>query len=46
MYIVGFIYYFTVQVKKPAGVLAEHRADIPPVTMMQPVPAPLGDAAP
>ena len=46
MYIIGFIYYFTVQVKKPAGVLAEHRADIPAVTRMEPVPAPMGDAAP
>jgi urea carboxylase system permease len=46
MYIIGFIYYYTVQVKKPAEVLAEHRADIPRVTTMEPVPAPLGDAAP
>jgi hypothetical protein len=46
MYIIGFIYYFAVQVKKPIGVLAEHRADIPRVTAMEPIPAPLGDAAP
>jgi urea carboxylase system permease len=46
MYIIGFIYYFTVQVKKPAGVLAEHRADVPAVTATGPVPAPLGDAFP
>jgi urea carboxylase system permease len=46
MYIIGFIYYFTVQVKKPSEVLAEHRADVPRVTAMEPVPAPLGDAAP
>jgi hypothetical protein len=42
VYIIGFIYYFTVQVKKPAGVLEEHRAGIPPT----PVPAPVGDAFP
>jgi len=39
VYVIGLIYYFTVQVKKPPEVLAEHRADIP-------VPAPLGDAFP
>jgi amino acid transporter len=43
VYIIGFIYYFTVQVKKPPEVLAEHRADIPLTT---PVPAPAGDAFP
>jgi hypothetical protein len=43
VYIIGFIYYFAVQVKKPAEVLAEHRADIPLTT---PVPAPAGDAFP
>ena len=40
--IIGTIYYFAVQAKKPPEVLEEHRADIP----MPPVPAPLGDAAP
>jgi urea carboxylase system permease len=40
--ILGSIYYFLVQAKKPPEVLAEHRADIPE----SPVPAPLGDAAP
>ncbi|MBV9165225.1 MAG: amino acid permease [Solirubrobacterales bacterium] len=46
MYIIGFIYYFTVQVKKPTEVLAEHRADVPDVTAATPVPAPAGDAFP
>jgi urea carboxylase system permease len=46
VYIIGFIYYYTVQVKKPPEVLEEHRADIPDVTATSPVPAPLGDAAP
>ena len=36
--IIGSIYYFAVQAKKPPEVLAEHRADIP----MPPVPAPAG----
>jgi urea carboxylase system permease len=40
--IIGSIYYFAVQAKKPPEVLAEHRADIP----MPPVPAPAGDAFP
>jgi urea carboxylase system permease len=40
--LIGVLYYFLVQVKKPAEVLAEHRADIP----MPPLPAPLGDAVP
>ena len=40
--IIGTLYYFLVQAKKPPEVLAEHRADIP----LPPVPAPLGDAAP
>jgi hypothetical protein len=44
--IIGTLYYFLVQAKKPIEVLAEHRADIPRVTAMEPVPAPLGDAAP
>ena len=35
--IIGTLYYFLVQVKKPPEVLAEHRADIPP----PPLPAPL-----
>ncbi len=43
VYIIGFIYYFTVQVKKPTEVLAEHRADIPLTT---PVAAPAGDVFP
>ena len=38
--IIGTLYYFLVQVKKPADVLAEHRADLPPI------PAPMGDAFP
>jgi amino acid transporter len=42
VYLIGFIYYYTVQVKKPNEVLAEHRAGIPE----PPVPAPLGDAFP
>jgi urea carboxylase system permease len=46
VYIVGFLYYYLVQVKKPPEVLAEHRADIPAVTAFEPVPAPFGDAAP
>jgi urea carboxylase system permease len=41
VYIVGFAYYFLVQVKKSPEVLAEHRADVP-----IPVPAPVGDAFP
>jgi urea carboxylase system permease len=40
--IIGALYYFLVQAKKPPEVLAEHRADIP----MPPIPAPLGDAVP
>ena len=40
--IIGTLYYFLVQVKKPTEVLAEHRADIPP----PPLPAPAGDAVP
>jgi len=40
VYIIGFTYYFTVQVKKPDQVLEEHRAE--PL----PVPAPAGDAFP
>jgi len=43
MYIIGFLYYYLVQVKKPPEVLAEHRAD---VTALEPIPAPLGDAFP
>ena len=39
--IVGSLYYFGVQAKKPAEVLAEHRADVPTI----PEPA-LGDVAP
>jgi urea carboxylase system permease len=39
--IVGTIYYFMVQAKKPLEVLAEHSADIPEAP-----PAPLGDAVP
>ena len=45
IYLIGFIYYFTVQVKKPAEVLAEHRSDVV-VTTTSPVPAPAGDAFP
>ena len=44
--ILGTIYYYTVQVKKGSDVLPEHRADIPAVTPIEPIPAPLGDAAP
>jgi urea carboxylase system permease len=40
--IIGTLYYFLVQVKKPTDVLAEHRADIPE----PPIPAPAGDAMP
>ncbi len=40
--IIGAIYYFLVQAKKPPEVLAEHRADIP----QPPLPAPAGDAFP
>ena len=40
--IIGTLYYFLVQAKKPPEVLAEHRADIP----LPPMPAPLGDAVP
>jgi amino acid transporter len=40
--IIGTLYYFLVQAKKPPEVLAEHRADIP----LPPTPAPLGDAVP
>ena len=40
VYIIGFIYYFTVQVKKSGDVLEEHRAEA------MPVPAPAGDAFP
>jgi urea carboxylase system permease len=39
--IIGSIYYFAVQAKKPPEVLAEHRADAIPD-----IPAPLGDAMP
>jgi urea carboxylase system permease len=42
IFAIGTLYYYLVQAKKPAEVLAEHRADIP----MPPVPAPLGDAVP
>jgi urea carboxylase system permease len=38
--IIGTLYYFLVQAKKPPEVLAEHRAPMPPI------PAPLGDAVP
>jgi urea carboxylase system permease len=38
--IIGTLYYFLVQAKKPPEVLAEHRAQMPPI------PAPLGDAVP
>ena len=44
--ILGTIYYYTVQVKKGSEILAEHRAGVPPVTATEPIPAPLGDAAP
>jgi urea carboxylase system permease len=37
---VGTLYYFMVQAKKPEEVLAEHRAELPPI------PAPRGDAMP
>jgi urea carboxylase system permease len=40
--IIGSVYYFLVQAKKPPEVLAEHRPDIP----TPPIPAPLGDAVP
>jgi urea carboxylase system permease len=40
VYIVGSIYYFTVQRHKSSDVLAEHRADLPEI------PAPMGDAFP
>ncbi|HUJ34758.1 MAG TPA: amino acid permease [Solirubrobacteraceae bacterium] len=40
--IIGTLYYFLVQARKPAEVLAEHRANIPEA----PIPAPLGDAMP
>jgi urea carboxylase system permease len=40
--IIGSLYYFLVQAKKPIEVLAEHRAE----TQMPPIPAPLGDAVP
>jgi hypothetical protein len=40
--IIGTLYYFLVQVKKPAEVLAEHRAEIPEA----PFAAPAGDAVP
>jgi urea carboxylase system permease len=40
VFIVGCIYYFLVQAKKPPEVLAEHRA------IEMPLPAPLGDAMP
>jgi urea carboxylase system permease len=39
--IIGALYYFIVQAKKPLEVLAEHRADVP-----DPFPAPAGDAFP
>ncbi len=41
--IIGCLYYFLVQVKKPPEVLAEHRADIPEVSSIA---APRGDAFP
>ena len=44
--ILGTIYYYTVQVNKGSDVLAEHRAETPAVTAMEPIPAPRGDAAP
>ena len=40
--IIGSLYYFMVQARKPPEVLSEHRADIP----VPPIPAPLGDAVP
>jgi urea carboxylase system permease len=40
--IIGSLYYFLVQAKKPPEVLEEHRADIP----APPIPAPAGDAFP
>jgi urea carboxylase system permease len=40
--IIGSLYYFLVQAKKPPQVLEEHRADIP----SPPTPAPMGDAVP
>ena len=40
--IIGSIYYFAVQARKPPEVLAEHRAEIPEL----PTPAPMGDAVP
>ena len=40
--ILGSIYYFAVQARKPPEVLAEHRAEIPEL----PTPAPMGDAVP
>jgi urea carboxylase system permease len=40
VYIIGLVYYFTIQVKKSGDVLEEHRADAIPV------PAPAGDAFP
>jgi urea carboxylase system permease len=39
--IIGTLYYFLVQAKKPAEVLAEHRADMPTIAT-----PPLGDVAP
>jgi urea carboxylase system permease len=41
-FIVGALYYFLVQTRKPVEVLAEHRADTPAAS----IPAPLGDAVP
>jgi DMSO reductase anchor subunit len=41
--IIGSLYYFMVQAKKPPEVLAEHRADVPDASA---VPAPAGDAFP
>jgi urea carboxylase system permease len=38
---IGTLYYFLVQAKKPAEVLAEHRADVPSIAT-----PPLGDVAP
>ena len=43
IFIIGFLYYYLVQVKKPEEVLEEHRPD---VTAFEPVPAPAGDAFP
>jgi len=37
--VIGTLYYYLVQVRKPADVLAEHRADVP-------IPGPRGDAFP